>query len=253
MLFHRTTVVLSFINCLFFFSEGEELTICYLNSTQDWFLETSDRIHLLRKYYDFICSCEVCTLPIPQIFERDQELNKLQSYFEKLNSKVLSFETEENTLLKASEIASSLGLAIHIVEYFDRSLFHLYCSTNEEKQARIMASKCRSYWSILHGLESFQSRKFHFHELDPLSSFGEVESRFGEPILTELDQLLLCHVLVKSKHDSRFCCECLQKMLNKSVQCFKCEIVFYCSEKCRTNHSAKHEKFCKLAAGFTIY
>ena len=186
------------------------------------------------------------------MLQRDQELNKLQSHFEKLNSRVLSFETEENILITASKMANKLDLTVHIKEYFDRLLFHLYCSICDDSQAQRMAAKCEKHWAILHGEKSFQARKFRFHSFDPYSSFGEVESCFGEPVLTEIDQLLLCNVIVT--HDApKFCCQCLQKRNRTSEQCLKCAVVFYCSERCKSMHAIRHEKFCSLAAQFTNF
>ncbi|XP_063714337.1 uncharacterized protein LOC134842091 [Symsagittifera roscoffensis] len=238
-------------------SENEELTICYLNSPSQWFLDLTARQAELNHFYSFHCDCIKCLSDIQlhlDLQTKQSAETKLASLFDKLNSKVHAFQTQEAILRSMIELLEGNQFNLVIQEFFHRSLFLLYCQTGNSKKAKQQAINCRNIWTILHGESSFQERRFEFFAKVPTSCFGEVETCYGPSELSEHDTYVLCGVINWANSESYLICRhCLtevDKTVKEAIPCSYCGLVTYCSSICQVKHQLDHKLFCNLAQDF---
>ncbi|KAL2820984.1 SET domain-containing protein [Aspergillus cavernicola] len=133
--------------------EGEEITIAYLNDSQN----RASRQKALKEAFNFVCSCELCSLPSTLRQESDQRLSKISL----LDDSIGDFDRilgSPKACLHDAHMLRQLLQQESIVDarvprlYYDA--FQIAIANGDQARARVFAEKAYAMRIILEGDDS---------------------------------------------------------------------------------------------------
>lgn len=133
--------------------EGEEITIAYLNDSQD----RATRQKALKGSFNFVCSCELCSLPPTLLQESDQRLKAISHLDDSIGDLDRILDSPK-ACLNDAYMLSQLLQQESIVDarvprlYYDA--FQIAIANSDQARARIFAERAYAMRIILEGEDS---------------------------------------------------------------------------------------------------
>jgi hypothetical protein len=133
--------------------EGEEITISYLNGNQDY----QGRQETLKAAFNFICSCELCSLPHAQRQESDRRLTEISRLddsignFDRILCSPLACLHDAHRLMQLLQQEGTVDASVPRL-YYDA--FQIVIANGDQARARVFAERACAMRVILEGSDS---------------------------------------------------------------------------------------------------
>ncbi|EJC97968.1 uncharacterized protein FOMMEDRAFT_149425 [Fomitiporia mediterranea MF3/22] len=134
---------------------GQELLTTYTDTKRP----RRERQHYLKSYYDFTCSCSVCSLPESESLASDERLSKMSS----LHQTFASWGTREVDGINASLIAKAIWEIGEEEGYWSErgrlaaDVVHIAAAHSDENAVLAWAKLAHTWFSIELGVDSTQA------------------------------------------------------------------------------------------------
>ena len=133
--------------------EGEEITIAYLNESQDW----ASRQKALKEAFNFVCSCELCSLPSTLRHDSDQqlaEISRLDDSIGDLDRILGSPKACLNDAYMLRQLLQQESIVDARVARLYYDAFQISIANGDQARARVFAEKAYATRIILEGDDS---------------------------------------------------------------------------------------------------
>ncbi|KUL81766.1 hypothetical protein ZTR_09241 [Talaromyces verruculosus] len=146
--------------------EGTEITIAYLDGSQDY----SSRQLNLKKYFNFTCTCTLCSMPPALRQESDRRLNEISRLDESIGDGLrlicspLSCLHDAHAMLQLLRMEGIVNAKIPRL-YYDA--FQIVIAHGDQARATVFLQKAHALRTILQGIDNPETLRLRNLAADP--------------------------------------------------------------------------------------
>jgi hypothetical protein len=160
--------------------KGEEITVSYRNVLEP----STRRLPNLKRHYDFICQCSVCSLSPEKIAERDKKLINLDKLTEYYNTEFdkLDLKKKLQILRRKHELMVDLDIKTSVIA---QPLFEAMrmCATDQGCRATVFGLRAHKEYVRCCGKDSVDVKDIEEAVLDPVKEWIQALKWDGKTIL----------------------------------------------------------------------